>query len=215
MTRPDHLVLVAGTATEVGKTWVSCRLADALVTSGTTVAARKAAQSFEPDDPTTDAVELAAATRADPHEVCPAHRWYPVPMAPPMAAEALHLPPFELAHVLDELRWPDPAVAVGLFETAGGVASPQTTDADVVGVAEALSPDLVLLVADPGLGTISNVRLCCDALGLLDAPVMVFLNRFDAGVDLHVRNHSWLVDRDGYDVVTSLAELIPRFSPAQ
>ena len=29
MSRPDHLVLVTGTGTEVGKTWVTARLAEA------------------------------------------------------------------------------------------------------------------------------------------------------------------------------------------
>ncbi len=40
--RPDLLVAVAGTGTEVGKTWVACRLAAELRARGLAVAAREA-----------------------------------------------------------------------------------------------------------------------------------------------------------------------------
>ncbi|HSP04712.1 MAG TPA: AAA family ATPase, partial [Acidimicrobiales bacterium] len=90
MTRPRLLVGVCGTATEVGKTWASARLIEVLVGDGRTVAARKPLQSFDPDDDApTDAEVLAAATGETPHDVCPEPGWYPVPMAPPMAAAAL------------------------------------------------------------------------------------------------------------------------------
>ena len=35
------------------------------------------------------------------------------------------------------------------------------------------------------------------------APVVVVLNRFDPGVDLHVRNREWLQARDGLTVVAT------------
>ena len=65
MNRPSRLVVVAGTATEVGKTWVGAAVARELRDRGTTVAARKPAQSFEPADVEpggigTDADALAA-----------------------------------------------------------------------------------------------------------------------------------------------------------
>ena len=50
--RPRRLVLVVGTGTDVGKTWVSAHLLATLRAAGLTVAARKPAQSFDPaDDP--------------------------------------------------------------------------------------------------------------------------------------------------------------------
>jgi dethiobiotin synthetase len=71
------------------------------------VAARKPAQSFSPDDAQfTDAHVLVAATGEEPTVVCPSHRWYPVPMAPPMAAVALDQPPFTIADLVAELAWP-------------------------------------------------------------------------------------------------------------
>jgi dethiobiotin synthetase len=49
--RPDRTVLVIGTGTDVGKTWVTAALARRLAADGLVVAARKPAQSFAPEDP--------------------------------------------------------------------------------------------------------------------------------------------------------------------
>ena len=206
--RPRRLVVVVGTGTDVGKTWVSARLLTDLRAAGLRVAARKPAQSFEPgDDPAgRDAAILGAASGEAALDVCPAHRWYEVPMAPPMAAESLGRPPFSIEDLVSELRWPADAVDVGLVETAGGVRSPLAADGDCLALCVALAPDVVVLVADAGLGTINAVRLTTDALRAAPAAaappaVMVVLNRFDAAVDLHVRNREWLQARDALAVV--------------
>jgi len=205
--RPERLVLVAGTGTEVGKTWVACRLARALRRRGLIVAARKPAQSYDPADDLadSDAALLAHATGDHPAVVCPQHRWYPAAMAPPMAAEALGRPPFTVADLVGELAWP-PAVGVGLVEAAGGVRSPIAADGDGVALAAALHPEHVVLVADAGLGTINGVRLAIAALA--SWPVIVVLNRYDPADDLHARNLEWLAGRDGLDVVTDPDALV-------
>jgi dethiobiotin synthetase len=200
--RPGRIVLVLGTGTDVGKTWVSARLLATLRADGATVAARKAAQSFDPGDDRDglDAALLGAASGEAADRVCRRSRWYEVAMAPPMAADALGRPPFTLAELVAELEWPDPAVDIGLVESAGGVRSPQTHDADGVEVAAALAPDIVLLVADAGLGTLNSVRLSLSAL--VDSSPVVVLNRYDEGNDLHLRNRRWLTERDGLSVIT-------------
>jgi dethiobiotin synthetase len=202
------LVVVAGTGTEVGKTWVAARLARLLADDGVRVSARKPAQSFEADDPTTDADELAAGTGEDPMVVCPPHRRYLVPMAPPMAADVLGAPAIRLSDLVDEVAasWTSPPADIGLVELAGGVRSPAAEDGDGVDLTAALAPDLVLVVADAGLGTINAVRMTVDALGT-DTPVVVHLNRFDGDADLHRRNRDWLADRCGLVVTTDLGEL--------
>jgi dethiobiotin synthetase len=213
--RPRRLVAVVGTGTDVGKTWVAARLLTDLGAAGLRVAARKPAQSFEPDDDPArlDAAILGAATGEPPEEVCPPHRWYEVPMAPPMAAEALGRPPFTIQDLMSELRWPD-AVDIGLVETAGGLRSPLAADGDCLAFCEAVAPDVVVLVADAGLGTINAVRLtldALDALGPLAPQAVVVLNRFDAASDLHRRNLEWLSGRDGRRTVTvggDAAELV-------
>jgi len=201
--RPGRLVLVAGTGTDVGKTWVSARLLATLRAAGSTVAARKPAQSFDPgDDPGGfDSAVLAAASGETSERVCPPVRWYEVAMAPPMAADALGRGRLTLAELVQELAWPAPPVDVGLVETAGGVRSPQAHDGDVVTMVGMLAPDIVLLVADAGLGTLNSVRLSVDALPV-GAPVVVVLNRYDEGTDLHVRNRRWLREEVGLAVVT-------------
>jgi dethiobiotin synthetase len=206
-TRPERLVLVVGTGTEVGKTWVACRVARALRRRGLIVVARKPAQSYDAGDDLsdTDAALLAHATGDHPAAVCPQHRWYPVAMAPPMAAEALGRRPFAIADLVDELAWPA-VVGVGLVEAAGGVRSPLAADGDAVAFAAAVRPDRVVLVADAGLGTINDVRLSMAALA--PWPVTVVLNRFEPADDLHVRNLEWLAGVDGYEVVTEAEDLV-------
>ena len=165
--RPRRLVLVVGTGTDVGKTWVSAQLLSTLRKAGVTVAARKPAQSFDPgDDPAGfDSAILGAATGEASESVCRPSRWYEVAMAPPMAADALGRGSFTVAELVEEVSWPPSQVDVGLVETAGGVRSPQTHDGDAVTLLSALAPDIVLLVADAGLGTINAVRLSAGAIG--------------------------------------------------
>lgn len=206
--RPRHLLLVAGTGTDVGKTWVGARVAEAGRAAGLTVAARKPAQSFEPGTGPTDADVLAAATGEDVVDVCPAHRWYEVAMAPFMAAEHLGRAPFSLADFVAETRWPA-GVDLGLLEPAGGVRSPMTADGgDTVDLAGAVAPDAVALVADAGLGTINAVRLCVGALA--GWPVTVLLNRYDGGDVLHRANRAWLEANAGVPVVVEPSALLPR-----
>lgn len=199
--RPDRLVVVAGTGTEVGKTWAGARALAAARQAGVVVAARKPIQSFDTADPApTDAKVLAAATGEEVERVCPGSRWLGVAMAPPMAAEVLGVECPTLDELVGELAWAA-GVGVGLVETVGGVRSPLATDGDSAELVHRLEPDLVLLVADATLGTINLVRLSLEALA--PWPVRVLLNRFDPGDDLQVRNRDWLRDHDGCDVLTT------------
>jgi len=192
-------VVVLGTGTEVGKTWVTAAVIAELRRLGRSVAVRKLVQSSEPGE-ATDAEVLAAATGEPPEQVCPVHRWYQRPMAPPMAAAALGRPGFTMADLLGELVWP-PRTDVGLVEGAGGVRSPLADDGDAVTLVAALDPDLVVLVASPALGTLNLVKLSVDALDRF--PVVVYLNRFDGADDLHRRNRSWLERRMGLATTTT------------
>jgi dethiobiotin synthetase len=193
--RPHRLVVVVGTGTEIGKTWGGVRLLDEAVRRGLRCEARKPAQSFAPDDDpdATDRVLLARATGEDPDRVCPPHRNYPRAMAPPMAADALGLPRIDLATLIDELTW-STDTDLGLVETAGGVASPLAHDATSADLAHRLTPELVVLVADAGLGTINAVSLARTVLQPLHT--VVLLNRFDVDDELHRRNRDWLTARN-------------------
>ena len=194
MTRPTTVVVVSGTGTEVGKTWVTAGIARARRARGNVVEARKPAQSFAAEDShPRDAEVLADATGEDPSSVCPAHRSFALAMAPPIAADALGCDPFTIADLVSETRWSD-AVDVGLVEGAGGPRSPLASDGDTVDLARALAPDAIILVSDAGLGTINSVRLATEPLRAV-APVVVFLNRYTDTDELHRRNRVWL-ERD-------------------
>ena len=206
MSRPRLLLGVCGTATEVGKTWAGAALLRTLRADGLVVAARKPLQSFDPaDGAATDAEVLAAATGERPTDVCPDPGWYPIPMAPPMAAAALGRPCPSLTEVVASIEWPEAAVDVALVETVGGVRSPLAEDGDSRDLVRALDVDVVVLVADAGLGTIDAVRSGVDSLG--GRTTVVLLNRFEAANDLHRRNRDWLRDRDAIRVVTDIAAL--------
>ncbi len=210
---PGRLVVVAGTGTEVGKTWVAAGLASHLRAGGATVVARKPAQSFESADVAaacTDADLLAAATGDAAVQVCPEHRWYEVPMAPPMAASALGRDPVLVADLVAETTewWStrSDSSALGLVELAGGPWSPAASDGDGIDLTRALAPAAVVLVAHAGLGTLNAVRPALGALSPI-APVHVLLNRFDEGIDLHRRNLDWLREHERIRPACSMAEL--------
>lgn len=204
--RPELLVLVCGTGTEVGKTWVTAQTSQVLRDRGVSVSTRKLAQSYDPDDVMTDADVLAEASNESPAVVCPPHRWYPTPMAPPIAAATLARPPFTVHDLVDEMTWPQDTM-VGFVETAGGVRSPQADDGDVVDVIRLLHPDVVMLIANAALGTINAVRLCVSAL---PPKPLIVLNHYDETDLIHTTNREWLTTRDRLDVVCSVSHVVER-----
>jgi dethiobiotin synthetase len=199
------VVLCVGTATEVGKTWVGAAILSERRAMGLTVAARKPVQSFDPDEPgPTDADVLGAATGEHPHDVCPGHRWYPLAMAPPLAASILERDGFGVRELVEELEWEDDVDLVWV-ETVGGPRSPIADDGDSADLARWLRPDIVVLVADAGLGTINAVRL--SATPFAGRPIVVVLNRYDEADLIHRTNAVFLV-MDGFDVAVDLDGLI-------
>jgi dethiobiotin synthetase len=208
--RPERLVLVLGTETGVGKTWVTAGILRELAGNGSRAVARKPVQSFAPDGAAaTDAHVLAAAGGEQPEDVCPPHRWYEAALAPPMAAAVLDRPAYSVDDLVKELAWPADT-AVGLVETAGGPRSPIAADGDSVDLCTALSPDIVVLVANAGLGAINAVRLSVDVMLTGCAPVLVVLNRWE-GTDVQRRNREWL-RRDGYQVTTAVDDVAARLT---
>jgi dethiobiotin synthetase len=206
------LVVCTGTGTEIGKTWVGAAVLSTLVADGLSVAARKPVQSYDSAEAgPTDADVLAMASGEHPHDICPAHRWYPVAMAPPMAAAVLEREAFTVEDLVAELGWPSPEPDVRWIETVGGVRSPIAFDGDSADLCAAVEPDVIVLVADAGLGTINSVRLSVTALA--PWPVFVYLNRYDESDELHVLNRSWLADRDRFEVFAMPGDLARRLTP--
>ena len=202
--RPARLIGVLGTNTDVGKTWVAAQLLATLKLRGTRVAARKPVQSYGPDDINTDAARLAGASGEDVADICPAHRCYPLAMAPPMAARILGRGPVLMQEIVAEVHWPA-GIDIGFVETVGGARSPLACDGDSMELLRRLHVDQLLLVADADLGTINSVRLTLAAVGTL--PTLVYLNRFDASNELHELNRRWLIEQDQLSVITDVHSL--------
>lgn len=202
-----RVVFVAGTGTEVGKTWAAAGLARLLRRSGRAVAACKPVQSYDPgDDGPTDAEVLAAATGQHPDAVCPPERTYPVPLAPPMAAGKLGRPCPTIDETASSCRFAA-AVDIGLVEGVGGLYSPIAADGHNLNLIERLEPDLVIVVASAALGGIHDTMAC--TLPLSAYRRIVFLNRYDPATEVHTLNAGWLRDA-GLEVVTGLPELAGR-----
>ena len=189
----------------MGKTWWTAAVVRRLRGAGVAASVRKPVQSNPPGAPT-DADVLAAASGQDPASVCRPDRTYPLAWAPPMAADRLGLPPWTVADLAAELRFPE-ATEVGLVEGAGGARSPIAADGDTVDLAGLIEPDLVVIVADAGLGTINAVRLTAEVLGAW--PIVVALNHY-TGEPLHAANRHHLVACAGLDVVTAPDQLAAR-----
>ncbi len=201
------IVLVAGTGTGVGKTWVAAELVRAFRARGSKVAVRKPSQSYQDGTGPTDAHVLGLASGEEPTTVCPGHRWYEVAMAPPMAAALLGREPFTVDDLLSELQWP-PALDLGVVEAVGGPRSPLAEGGDTVDLAKGLKADHTVLVAGAGLGTINAVLLCAGVLP--PPPPLVLLIRYDPSEVLHRMNAEWLREREGLEVFDDMAGLVTR-----
>ena len=142
---------------------------------GVHVAARKPVQSGEPGD---DHRRRRARRRhrRGTRTVCPPRARCSVPWAPPMAAAELGLPPFTTADLAGGIVWPA-SVARRPGRRRRRPALPDQRRRRQRRPRAPVAPDVVVLVADAGLGTINAVRLSVGAFA--DFPVIVALNRFD------------------------------------
>lgn len=150
------IVVVTATGTEVGKTWVGCALARALVRAGERVVAVKPFESGGGDD----GERLAEATgQTEPRRALVRLR---EPLTPALAAEREGVA-LDLEAVVAEIERLERGADVTLVEGAGGVLSPLTWDADATTLARRLGAK-VLLVAPDALGALSAIHTAVHAL---------------------------------------------------
>lgn len=169
------IVLVAGTDSGVGKTWVGCALARAMVRAGHGVIAIKVVETGTEVIPSgvEDGVQLANATG----QRAPLHALYRLrtPVAPAVAADLEGADKLDFDTVVSEVEAVARTTEVTLVETAGGLLAPLAWDWNVVDLAEALGAT-VLVVAANRLGTINHTLLTLGALelgGILPAGVIL------------------------------------------
>lgn len=164
-----RFVVVAGTDTGVGKTFVASGIARALATRGLRVVAVKPVEtgcaSPDPADGE-DGVELARATAQ--REPLAALERLRAPLAPAVAAE-LEGASIDVDALTDRIAACGRAADVVLVEGAGGLLSTLSWTRDLTHVASRLDAPVLLVGADR-LGTLNHVRLSLQVL--LDAWVM-------------------------------------------
>lgn len=174
VTQP-RIVFVSGTDSGVGKTWVGCALARALVQAGHRVVAIKVVETGTDFNPSAneDGVLLAAATG----QRSPLHALYRfrTPVAPAVAVELEGADKLDFDSVVNEVERVARGTEITLVETAGGLLAPLAWDWNVVDLAEALGAS-VLVAAANRLGTINHTLLTLSALelgGILAAGVVL------------------------------------------
>jgi dethiobiotin synthetase len=182
-------LLVAGTGTDVGKTYVTASLIRGLRGASVAVDALKPVVSgFDPDVPEgSDAAVLLEALGRDwsAEALAEISPWrFRAPLSPPLAAarEGARLSgEMVIAHCQDRAaRTPDGAWL--LVESAGGIMSPLDDELTMLDLAAALGAP-VLLVAGSYLGTISHTLTAAaviEAAGLALAGVVVSESTVDA-----------------------------------
>jgi dethiobiotin synthetase len=170
-------LLVTGTDTGVGKTYVTAALAAACAASGRRVAVLKAAQTGDDDD----AGWIAA--RVPGIAVRTALR-YEAPVAPVVAARLEGAPQPSLEPIVAAARELRASADGILVEGSGGLLVPISERETFADLALALGLPL-LIVARPGLGTLNHTALTVEvarARGIEVAGVVVCGTRADPDV---------------------------------
>ncbi len=162
-------LLVTGTDTGVGKTWVARALGRALVASGRRVVAIKPVETGCRDATraTEDGALLAAATGQ--REPTAALRRFAAPLAPALASEAQG-ETIDLDTLVLRIESLGDGADLVLLEGAGGLLSPITWEWNAVDLARTVGATALLVGADR-LGVINHALLALSALELAGLPV--------------------------------------------
>jgi len=157
-------LVITGTDTGVGKTWVGRVLSHALVAAGRRVVAVKPVETGcgSPGSHLEDGALLAAATgQAEPRAAL--HR-FAAPVAPALAAER-EGETIDLDALVLQIEALSTGAEVLLVEGAGGLLSPITWEWTIVDLARSLGAAALVVAADR-LGTINHALLTLSALEL-------------------------------------------------
>lgn len=167
------VIVIAGTDTEVGKTYVTCRALEALAKDGQKVVAVKPVESGCTGEGE-DGVQLAQATGQKAPTAALTRLTTPVTPALAAEQEDVLLSPERWCETIRALESENDIVVV---ETAGGVLSPMTWTYNALDLIAQLSAKVVLVAPDR-LGVINSVLLTLRALDTIRADTIgVVLSR--------------------------------------
>ena len=203
-------LFVTGTDTDVGKTYVTCRLAENLRAAGRTVGVYKPACSgAEPPPEGTphgepvwgdvEALRTAAGlTGADDDRICPQR--FRAPLAPPVAAAREGRAVDAALLSAGAKAWFGRCDAL-LVEGAGGLLCPLALSSGGTGVSVLdVAADLgfpLLIVARAGLGTVNHTLLTLAAARSRGVPVAGVLLNERARPDPEAATNAALIERFG------------------
>jgi len=151
-------IIVAGTDTGVGKTFVAAALARRLSSEGRSVIALKPVETGCGDrpGPDEDGVVLARASRQSSPRAALVRLRHPV--TPALAAEMEGVP-LDVDRIAEEVIARGRGFDVSIVEGAGGLLSPITYRSDLVNLARAIDDRApFVLVASDRLGCLHHVR---------------------------------------------------------
>lgn len=158
-----RIVIITGTDTGVGKTWVGCRLAEALRERGINVRTVKLVETGTGVEPSEDEDGVRLA-RASGQALPPmALRRYRTAVAPAEAAD-IEGRSLDINVVEEEMAAVVKGAKVTIVEGAGGLFSPLTWQRNLLDVARRHAAPLLVVAADR-LGTVNHTLL---TLGMLD-----------------------------------------------
>jgi len=154
-------LFVIGTDTEVGKTFVACRLTESLVALGMRVGVYKPVASGSEDSQPSDAELLRAAANqnCDLEHVCP--QQFAAAFAPPVAA-AMEGREVDEALLVTGANWWLGRCELLIVEGAGGALSPISAHQTVLDLAVLFGFPLLLVVANR-VGAVNHTLLTLEA----------------------------------------------------
>jgi dethiobiotin synthetase len=195
-------ILITGTDTGVGKTWVACALALALQSAGRKVVAVKPVETGSGAEvgEREDGVLLAKATGQSQ----PVHAVFRLPdtVSPALASDRSGITIDFDALLLKIERYAETADYL-LIEGIGGLLSPVTWEWNMVDVARALGA-CALVVAVDRVGTINSTLLTLSALELAGVPCAGVVLTTPAGPDRTTGSNAAAIARlSGLDRVVS------------
>ncbi len=174
----SRTISIAGSGTDVGKTWVACRLIQDLRAGGLAVTPRKPVVSGVDDDDVgssdTDRLIDAAGLGLDQRDAISPWRFID-PVAPNEAARRVGVV-LDFDAIVAACAINDSDVVV--VETAGGVMSPLTDDTTQLSLLDAVNAPVLLVVDGRYLGWISHTLTALFALRAAELDVVaVVVNR--------------------------------------
>lgn len=156
------VLTITGTSTGVGKTMVTAAVAAAAISAGERVVVVKPVQTGVTAGEAGDTDEVYRLTGG----ACECHELmrYPDPLAPAAAARVAGLPEPDIDTLVRMMTALGAEADLLIVEGAGGLLVPfDSRGSTIADMARRLrSP--VVVVADPGLGTLNHTALTCEAL---------------------------------------------------